>query len=503
MVRVRIAPSPTGSPHVGTAYIGLFNYCFAKSHGGTFVLRIEDTDQSRSKREHEDTILEALRWVGLTWDEGPDVGGPHGPYRQSERTEIYRKYVQMLVDKGAAYPCFCTPERLDALRKEQMASGAQLGYDGHCLTLTKEEVAAKMAAGEPYTIRLKVPESGACVVKDRLRGEITFDYSVIDHQVLLKSDGYPTYHLANVVDDHLMGITHVIRGEEWLPSLPKHILLYEAFGWEPPEVIHMPLLRNPDGTKLSKRKNPTSILYYEDDGILPEALLNFLGMMAYSLPDGKEQFSLEEMVSGFDINRVHLGGPIFDRDKLKWLNGQYIGSLSPEDVVNRLEAWRLNKDFMLRLAPLMLPRMKKLGDFMTFCDSMFYSDLSYDPDTLLPKGKEKEDTRDYLMKFMWELETLSPFDRTGVEQTFKKTSELHGWKIREATHAVYVAVLGKKVAPPLYDAMEILGSDVCRNRILEAVGHLGELGKKKLSKLQKAWKQQSDNYQPQTADTGA
>ncbi len=269
-------------------------------------------------------IFDALGWLGLNWAEGPDIGGPYGPYRQSERFGIYGDYAKQLVEKGEAYYCFCTPERLDNLRERQKAMKKAPGYDGHCRSLTKEEIEAKLAAGEPYVIRLKMPYEGETVIHDRLRGDIVFENSKIDDQVLLKADGFPTYHLANVVDDHLMGITHVIRAEEWISSTPKHIQLYKAFGWEQPEFIHMPLLRNSDRTKISKRKNPVSLNWYKDNGYLKEGLLNFLGLMAYSFKDGKEIFSLQEFKDTFNIDNVSLGGPVFDLVKLGWINNQHM-----------------------------------------------------------------------------------------------------------------------------------------------------------------------------------
>ncbi|MDD4737545.1 MAG: glutamate--tRNA ligase, partial [Kiritimatiellae bacterium] len=336
-VRTRIAPSPTGAPHIGTAYIALFNYAFAKKHGGQFILRIEDTDQTRCTAESERDIFDALRWAGLSWDEGPDVGGPYGPYRQSERTQMYREHAEILVEKGAAYPCFCTTERLNELRKQQTEAKQMLGYDGHCASIPHEEAQRRIEAGEPHVIRMRVPEEGDCVVQDRLRGEIRIPWAQVDHQVLVKTDGFPTYHLANVVDDHLMGITHVIRGEEWISSTPKHVRLYELFGWEAPEFVHLSLLRNPDKSKLSKRKNPTSILYYRRAGIMPEALLNYLGQLAYSMSDGREEFSLEDLCSTFELDRVSLGGPIFDLGKLKNFNGRYIRALSPEALLEKMK----------------------------------------------------------------------------------------------------------------------------------------------------------------------
>ncbi|MGL6170198.1 MAG: glutamate--tRNA ligase [Fusobacteriaceae bacterium] len=323
-VRTRIAPSPTGDPHVGTAYIALFNIGFSAINNGEFILRIEDTDQNRYTAGSEQMIFDTLGWLGLNWAEGPDIGGASGPYRQSERFHLYGDYAKKLVEDGEAYYCFCTSERLDNLRERQKAMGKAPGYDGHCRSLSKEEVETRLAAGEEHVIRLKMPYDGETIIKDRLRGEIVFENDKIDDQVLLKGDGFPTYHLANVVDDHLMEITHVIRAEEWIPSTPKHIQLYKAFKWEAPEFIHMPLLRNSDRTKISKRKNPVSLLWYKEEGYLKEGLVNFLGLMGYSFPDAREIFSLQEFKDNFDIDRVSIGGPVFDLVKLGWVNNQHM-----------------------------------------------------------------------------------------------------------------------------------------------------------------------------------
>lgn len=323
-VRTRIAPSPTGDPHVGTAYIALFNLAFAHINNGDFILRIEDTDQNRYTAGSEQMIFDALKWLDLNYAEGPDVGGPYGPYRQSERFELYGEYAKQLVEKGGAYYCFCTQERLEKLRERQKAMGKAPGYDGHCRSLTQEEIQAKLDAGEPYVIRLKMPYEGETIIKDRLRGDIVFENNKIDDQVLLKADGFPTYHLANVVDDHLMEVTHVIRAEEWIASTPKHIQLYKAFGWDAPEFIHMPLLRNADRTKISKRKNPVSLNWYRDEGYLKEGTVNFLGLMGYSFGENKEIFTLEEFKENFNINKVSLGGPVFDLVKLGWVNNQHM-----------------------------------------------------------------------------------------------------------------------------------------------------------------------------------
>ena len=323
-VRVRIAPSPTGDPHVGTAYIGLFNYAFAKKNNGDFLLRIEDTDRTRFSADSEQQIFDAMHWLGLNYDEGPDVGGAKGPYRQSERFHIYKEYAEKLVEKGEAYYCFCTPKRLSKLRERQIAMKQAPGYDRHCRNLTDEEVKQKLAEGVSYVIRLKMPYEGDTVVHDELRWDIVFENSKIDDQVLLKSDGFPTYHLANIVDDHLMEITHVIRAEEWIASTPKHIQLYKAFGWDEPKWYHMPLLRNADKSKISKRKNPVSLNYYVEEGYLKEGLLNFLALMGWSFGGDKEIFSLEEMIENFSFDRISLGGPVFDLVKLGWVNNQHM-----------------------------------------------------------------------------------------------------------------------------------------------------------------------------------
>jgi glutamyl-tRNA synthetase len=336
-VRTRIAPSPTGDPHVGTAYVALFNYALARKHGGQFILRIEDTDRQRSHPASEQMIFEALNWLGLKWDEGPDIGGPHGPYRQSERSAIYREHAAKLVDQGAAYPCFCTAERLEALRAEQKAhKAAIMGYDRHCRRIEPAEARRRSAAGEAHVIRLAMPEDDAMVVSDLLRGEVRFERPQMDDQVLLKSDGFPTYHLANVVDDHLMEISHVIRAEEWLSSLPKHVQLYRSFGWEAPIFCHLPLLRNADRSKISKRKNPVSLNHYRRAGFLPEALLNFLALMGFAMSDEREEFTLDELVAEFALERIALGGPVFDTEKLAWLNGKYLRRMAADQLIARL-----------------------------------------------------------------------------------------------------------------------------------------------------------------------
>lgn len=353
-VKVRIAPSPTGDPHVGTAYIGLFNYAFAKKNNGEFILRIEDTDRERYSETSEQQIFDAMHWLGLNYSEGPDVGGDFGPYRQSERFEIYKKYAEELVEKGEAYYCFATSEELEEMRNRQKALGQAPMYDGRSRNLSKEEVERRLKNNDPYVIRMKMPYDGQTIVKDELRGEIPFDNDKIDDQILLKSDGYPTYHLANIVDDHLMGITHVIRAEEWITSTPKHVQLYKAFGWECPKFYHMPLLRNSDKTKISKRKNPVSLNYYRQEGYLKEALLNFLALMGWSMPPqengiSKEIFTLDEMIENFDFGRISLGGPVFDLVKLDWLNNQHMKRKDLSELTDMVIPYFENEKYNLNI----------------------------------------------------------------------------------------------------------------------------------------------------------
>ncbi|OJU81291.1 MAG: glutamate--tRNA ligase, partial [Chlamydia sp. 32-24] len=371
-VRVRIAPSPTGDPHVGTAYMALFNLIFARHHKGTFVLRIEDTDRSRSRPEYEQNIYKALQWCNIQWDEGPDIGGPYGPYRQSERFEIYKEYAQILLDKGKAYKCFCTQEDLEEMRELAAKQGKRQGYDRRCRNLSADEIAEREKAGLPFVVRLKMPLSGECVYEDAIKGRITAPWADIDDQVLLKSDGFPTYHLANVVDDYTMKITHVIRGDEWMSSTPKHVYLYEAFGWTAPTFMHMPLLLGKDGKKLSKRKNPTSIFFYRDSGYLPEAFLNFLTLMGYSMTGDREIYSLEDVIREFDHKRIGVSGAVFDVQKLDWINQQYLIKNIPEnDLWSRLRQWNFSDEYMSKLMPLCHSRIKTFGEFMELCDFFF------------------------------------------------------------------------------------------------------------------------------------
>lgn len=486
-VRTRIAPSPTGDPHVGTAYIALFNLCFARQAGGQFILRIEDTDQLRSTAESEQDILQALRWLGLEWDEGPDVGGPHAPYRQSERSEIYREHAERLVREGKAFYCFRTPEELEVIRQERQAAGLNPGIKGD-LELDPEEVQARLARGDSHVIRMKVPDEGICRIKDRLRGDIDIEWSQVDCQVLLKSDGLPTYHLANVVDDHLMEITHVIRGEEWISSAPKHQLLYEYFGWEMPELCHMPLLRNPDKSKLSKRKNPTGIRFYERFGVLPEALLNYLGRMGWSMPDEREKFTLDEMTAAFDLDRVSLGGPVFDLDKLKWLNGLWIReSLEDEELLRRLMAWGLGEQRWRSLLPHLKGRIDVLSDAAPMANFMLGGYLPLQASDF-ESGKLDAETRLKVLQFsLWALEARRSWTRDGLFQDIKALAKWLDIKMGDFAHPLFVAIAGTPNSWSVFDSMQLLGPDISRARIRAALEVLGGVSKKAGKRLEKEY----------------
>ena len=485
-VRTRIAPSPTGDPHVGTAYIALFNLCFARQHGGKFLLRIEDTDQTRSTPESEQAILDSLRWLGLEWDEGPDVGGPHGPYRQSERMDIYGKYAMELVEKGHAFYCFATAEELDEMRREQQARGETPKYDGRGLKLSQAEVARRLEAGEPYVIRMKIPEEGVCEIDDMLRGKIEIEWSQVDMQVLLKADGMPTYHLANVVDDHLMRITHVIRGEEWINSAPKHLKLYEYFGWQAPVLCHLPLLRNPDKSKLSKRKNPTSILYYKRMGYLPEAMLNYLGRMGWSMPDEREKFTLAEMQEHFDLMRVSLGGPIFDVEKLSWLNSLWIReNFTAEQLAQRLHDWALNKDMLLQALPYAQSRMTTLSDFAPLAGFLVSGMMPVSEASFASNKLPLEQQKEFLQFALWRLEALRTWERDTLFAELKTLAEQMGLKIKDAIAPVFVAIAGSTASFPVVDSMQILGPDMSRARLRHAINALGGFGKNKQKDLEK------------------
>ena len=463
----RIAPSPTGDPHVGTAYIALFNYAWARRNGGRFIVRIEDTDRARYVPGAEERILAALKWLGLSYDEGPDVGGPHGPYRQSERLPLYQKYAEELLKRGWAYRAFETPEELEQTRKEKG------GYDGRARNIPPEEAEERARRGEPHVIRLKVPRPGTTEVKDELRGVVVYDNQEIPDVVLLKSDGYPTYHLANVVDDHLMGVTDVIRAEEWLVSTPIHVLLYRAFGWEAPRFYHMPLLRNPDKTKISKRKSHTSLDWYKAEGFLPEALRNYLCLMGFSMPDGREIFTLEEFIQAFTWERVSLGGPVFDLEKLRWMNGKYIREvLSLEEVAERVKpflreaglSWE-SEAYLRRAVELMRPRFDTLKEFPEKARYLFTEDYP-----VSEKAQRKLEEGLPLLKELYpRLRTQEEWTEAALEALLRGFAAEKGVKLGQVAQPLRAALTGSLETPGLFEILALLGKERALRRLERAL----------------------------------
>ncbi len=472
-VVTRIAPSPTGDPHVGTAYIGLFNYAFAKRYGGRFIFRLEDTDRQRFQAGAEARILEMFTWLGITPDESPELGGPNGPYRQSERLDIYHQHVDKLLESGHAYRAFETSEELDAMRTEQKRHAQPLGYDGRGRTMPAAEQARRHAAGEANVVRLITPDEGSTTFVDRLRGDVTIPNSEIRDPVLMKSDGYPTYHMANVVDDHLMGVTHVIRAEEWVTSTPIHVLLYQAFGWTLPEFIHMPLLRNPDHSKVSKRKLDTSVDSYRQQGYLAEALLNFLANMGWSMPDGREYFSVADMIKEFDIDRVSLGGPVFDLKKLRNVNAKYLRDfLSLEEVTRRLapllegEGYDVqDEDYLLDIVDILRPRAETLSEIVEQAGYFFATTLRYDE----PARKQLAAGQSFLQDVERELSILEFFDYDGVDDMLRDYVQAQAVPMGKVLMPLRAALTGTTNAPGVTDLIVTLGKHESLRRIGQAL----------------------------------
>ena len=472
-VRLRVAPSPTGDPHVGTAYVSLFDLAFVRQQGGQFVLRVEDTDRARFRADSEQQIFDTLRWLGLDWDEGPDKGGPFAPYRQSERLETYEPIARQLLEAGHAYLCWCTPERLAEMRNAQQKAKQPTGYDRLCVGKTREERAALAVDGGPGfsetpVVRMLIPDDVSLTFTDLIRGEVHAPRP--DDQVILKADGFPTYHLAVVVDDHLMGITHVVRGEEWISSTPKHLLLYDWLGWERPAFAHMPLLRNVDKSKISKRKNPAARLtWFVDEGYLPEALRNFLALMGYSMPDGREVFSFAEMVESFDWARVNTVGPVFDLDKLSWLNGHYIRELPVEELAERLVVYLgvvgESAELVRRAAPLVQPRIGVLREAREMLQFLVAPEFVVDPDAAEKylTGDEQQGT---VQAAREALASLGSWDTESIDATLRAALIAGlGLKPKVAFRPVYVAVTGRTVAPPLFDSLALLGRETTLERL--------------------------------------
>ena len=470
--------------------MALFNWAYARKFGGQFILRIEDTDQARSSDGSEQTIYNALAWLGLDWDEGPNVGGPHGPYRQSERRELYQNHIQQLLDQGDAFHCFCTKARLDEVRAEQQKNKQTTRYDGHCAQLPAAEVAARLDSGEEHVVRMQVPSLGDCDFVDELRGDICIPYSQIDMQVLIKADGMPTYHFAVVVDDHLMQITHILRGEEWINSVPKHLLLYQYFGWDAPKMLHLPLLRNADQSKLSKRKNPTSITYYRDEGYLPQALLNYLALMGYSMPDEREIFTTDEMVEAFDPSRISVRGPIFDATKLSWMNGQYIRGLTTDEFACTVSEWMFNQERLTELIPMVQERIERLSDLVPQVDYLLGSRKVLSEDDFRHKTLSRDDVIRVLHHTLLVFDGLPAWQPDLLLTACQTLSDACGIKFRDFLFPLFVAVTGRSVALPLFDSLVFLGADLSRARLRDALDVYKVSGKAK-KRLDKAYDQLS------------
>ncbi|MCW5981604.1 MAG: glutamate--tRNA ligase [Bryobacteraceae bacterium] len=486
-VRVRYAPSPTGDFHVGGARTALFNYLFARHFNGKFILRIEDTDQSRYKPEAVGWLLNGLQYLGMDWDEGPEAGGEFGPYVQTERLEIYRRYRDQLLEQGRAYRCFCTPERLEAASKEQQRRGGNPGYDRLCRDLDTAESARRAAAGERHTVRFKMPIDGETVVYDAIRGEIRFPNSNLQDTVLMKSDGIPTYHLANVVDDRLMEISHVLRGDEWVSSLPLHARLYEAFGWTPPVMAHLPLILNPAGKgKMSKREDrapdgrvlPVFVRTFEELGYLPEAMINYLALLGWSFDDKTEIMSREELIERFSLERVNAAPAVWNYDKLDHLNGYYIRQLSSDALAERLlpfvrrAGFAVELEYMLKAAPLLQERITRLSDAAKAGGFFFADELPpYDSAELIPQKGDAAMARRVLERARQTLTSVD-FSREALEPALRGDAEALGVKTGQMFQPVRVAVCGKKAAPPLFETLETLGRETCLKRIDQAVAKL-------------------------------
>ena len=468
---------------MGNIRTALFNWLFARRHGGSFIVRIEDTDRTRLTQGATEAILDALRWLGLDWDEGPEAGGPYGPYFQSERLELYHREAQRLLDSGQAYYCCCSPQRLERVRKEQAARKERLGYDRRCRNLPpdeRERLASELEArGRRPVVRFAMPLEGESAVDDVIRGRVSWRNDLQDDFVILKSDGFPTYHLAVVVDDHHMDVTHVMRAEEWLSSTPKHIQLHKALGYELPQYAHLPMILGKDRAKLSKRHGATSIVEYKDMGFLPEAMVNFLALLGWSLDDQTQIISRDDLVKSFSIERIGRAGAIFDQERLEWMNGVYIRELPPERFIEEIRPF-MERDLppevgrpvdvnrLLPIAPLLQERVKRLDEAAQTAKFFFVDTLDYDPHLLVQKKMNVDSTVKALCSSRETLKALDSFDAESLEAVLRPLSSELGLKAGQLLGVLRVAVTGRKAAPPLFQTMEVVGKGRCLERIERA-----------------------------------
>jgi glutamyl-tRNA synthetase len=472
-VRTRFAPSPTGYLHVGGLRTALYAYLFAKKSGGSFLLRIEDTDQARTIQGAVENIITTLEWAGMTYDEGPNKPGVCSTYIQSERLPLYKKHAEQLVEQGDAYYCFCTPERLDQMRAQQQAAHLPPCYDRHCRSLPKDEVATRLAVGERHVIRMKVPLEGEMTFPDQIRGDITIQYKVIDDQVLMKSDGFPTYHLAVVVDDHDMKITHVIRGEEWLPSTPKHLLLYQYFKWTPPMFAHLPLLLNPDRSKLSKRQGDVAVEDYRAKGYLPEALVNFVALLGWNPGTTQEIFSLQELIKEFSLERVGKAGAVFDIEKLKWLNQQYIMKSSTDHLLTYVKpllaqkAWgTFTDEYVKKVIDLMKDRAVLLPDFVDLTSFFFVAPITFDEKSMA-KCWNPEAVKN-LQILAERYAAIETFDAASTEQSLRALAAELNTTASKLVLPLRLAVTGVSQGPSLFHFLEVIGKQESLDRVAYA-----------------------------------
>lgn len=484
-VRVRYAPSPTGLQHIGGIRTALFNYFFARSQGGKFILRIEDTDRERYTDEALQDLYDTLEWLGIEWDEGPEKGGPYGPYVQSERFDLYREYAEKLLEDGKAYRCFCTPERLENLREEQKKEKKSLGYDRHCRNLSESEIEEKLAAGTPYVIRFKVPLEGKTSFEDVLLGKVTRkNKDISPDPIILKTDGFPTYHLANVVDDHLMKISHILRAQEWIPSGALHVLLYGAFGWEPPVYCHLPMVMGKDGQKLSKRHGSTSVVEFRNKGYLPEAIINYVSMVGWSYDDKREFFTKEELEKLFSLEKINKAPGVFDYKKLEWFNGQYIRKKSMKELTDLVVPF-LKKDGIVSdplkeeeseivesMMPLMAERLHLLSDITKLSTFLFRDITDYEAAALIPKKMDAEGTLKVLKEILSSLEDILNASEEEAEVIFRSMAEKLDVKLGSVLMPLRVAVTGSTVSPPIIGSVKLLGAEKTEERIKKAIEKL-------------------------------
>jgi glutamyl-tRNA synthetase len=481
-VRVRYAPSPTGNPHIGNIRTAMFNWLFARRNGGQFVVRVEDTDQGRITEGAVDHILDGLEWLGIDWDEGPRVGGPYGPYFQSERLERYHEAAERLIASGNAYRCYCPPERVAELRKEQARNKQRQGYDSHCRYLSDDERRIKEAEGVPSILRFAMPQTGVTSVDDSIRGHVEWQNDLTDDFVLVKSDGFPTYHMAVVVDDHAMEISHVLRAEEWLPSTPRHVQLYRSLGLEMPTFGHLPMILGSDRAKLSKRHGATSLMEYRDDGFLPEALINFMALLGWSLDGETEVMTVDTIRDNFTLERVGKPAAIFDLDKLQWMNGVYIRQTDYENLADRIVPFLeqeystrllpIDRDYLLRIVPLVQERLKTLSEAPDMLSYFFKESLDYNPASLIQRGMDSEGTHAAITRAKSDLTSVpaTEFDHENLENILRATSkdlELSG---RQFFGALRTAITGRTATPPLFEMMEVMGPQ----RVLRRLGAAAE-----------------------------